>query len=601
MEAPSDLDSSPFASRLNSNYVATASEALDIQTLLNGPTSRLEELSTRLQELNKQTSQIQAEQTSLLLSISKHRALISLVRKLPIDILQEIFIACLPTTHNAVMSVREPPILLTHVCSSWRNVAHATPRLWQTIHIAVPCNTPGIFAVEYSGFQSDMVEQIAHRRAEAVLEWISRSAACPLDISLSQCGKGVPDGFYDNIIEYLIRFSDRWREVSFSAPYLALVPVAALPTSKVPLLESLNLNCRRLHFSPAIPPHLDHQLAWISSGVMKAPKLRSVCLTQLNEDATRLPINWGQLTRLSLEGTSWGTISSLTVPKAYEILSSCRNLISCRLEIASITEYSHDPGPLFSQFVISLPFLTDFSVYEGASLSTLFTFLHLPALKSLEFHTTIWPTQESTTSLLSLLICSRSMIQQLTTDAQFFKRQDFIKCLRLCPLLKSLIIRTSHSMNFPQPPWLSMDLPACRVDDAFLKLFTSTSSSKDDDSNSDGDDTGLEDTGGYICPNLECFECASETAFSESTLLQFIKMKNGDDSSGEPSLPGLAKLKKLVVVFHWPLDVINLENELYKQAGLEATISYPPSPAAARFSPFHGLPNRNQPWYFNYY
>ena len=581
MEGRSGLESSPFASRLDSNYIATDAESLEIQNLLKDPTSRLNELSTRLQELDEQYTRIQNEKASLLLSVSKHRALKSLVRKLPIDILQEIFIACLPTTHNAVMSKLEPPILLTQVCSSWRIVAHGTPQLWKSIHIAVPCNSPGMYTVEHPNHQHT-VEQVTRRRSEAVLEWIARSAACPLDISLNQWANNVSDGSYSEIIEYLIRFSERWRKVSFSAPYHALVPVAALPTSKVPLLESLYLNCAQV-YPVHIPNHLDRQSVWTTSAVMKAPKLHEICLTHLNEDVTRLPINWSQLTNLSLERASWSALSSssLSPPRAYQILSSCRNLISCRLDIGIMTEYD-EPLRLFetSTPLISLPFLTKLSVREGANLSRLFDLLHLPSLNSLEFHTTIRPTQESSTTLFSLLTHSYIMIQYLITDAQFFKQQDFIKCLKLCPFLKSLAIRKVHAMVSP-PPWVQVDMPTCRVDDAFLRMFTSS------------------DDGGYLCPHLEDFESSSETAFSENALLQFIREKNG---SGEPSTSGLARLKRLFVIFYGrPLIDINPELELYKQAGLDATITYPHLPFTAHFSAFEGLPNTTQPGYPPFY
>ena len=584
-----ELESSPFASRLDSNYVATDSESLELKTLLKGPTSRLDELSHRLQELNKLSTKIQNERTSLLLSISKHRALMSLVRKLPIDILQEIFIACLPSTHNAVMSKWEPPILLTQICSSWRNIAHATPQLWKSIHIAVPCSSPGIYASEYPNFRST-VEQVASRRSEAVQEWITRSAACPLDISLTVQWEYIPqDEFCEKMIDYLIRFSERWRQVSFSAPHRALVPLAALPTSKVPLLESLHLNCGRAHFTPVhVFPHLDCQSVWIKSGVMRAPKLREIRLAQINEDATRLPVNWSQLTNLSLE-TSWGaSSSSLSISRAYKILSLSRNLISCRLEVGITTEYDEEPLPFDENSApISLPFLTSLSIREGAgSLSKLFALLHLPSLDTLEFHTAIRPIPESRTSLLSLLTNPHNcMLQHLITDAQLFRRDDFIKCLRLCPSLKSLAIRKvfamSYAMRSPQP-WPQMDSPACRVDDSFLKMFISL-----DDDNSDDQDSGT-----YLCPQLNDFESSSETAFSEDTLLQFIKAKNGDNSNG------LAKLKRLFVIFYCrPLTDIIPELEPYKQAGLEATISYPHLAYPAPFSPFEGLPNTNQPGY----
>jgi hypothetical protein len=111
---------SPFASRLDSNYDATDSEALEIKILLEIPTSRLEELSTQLQELRD-------EQSALLLFISKHNALISPIRKLPVEILQKIFIACLPTAHNPVMSRSEPPIL--HIFQSLMNTRKAKAAL----------------------------------------------------------------------------------------------------------------------------------------------------------------------------------------------------------------------------------------------------------------------------------------------------------------------------------------------------------------------------------------------------------------------------------------------------------------------------------------
>jgi F-box-like len=563
MEPGSGLESSPFASRLNSNYIATNSEATEIRSLLKRPTSRLEELSIQLQELDEQYTEIRNEQASLLLSITKHRALMSLVRKLPIEIIQEIFIACLPTAHNAVMSRWEPPILLTQICSSWRNIAHATPQLWQSIHIAAPCtsNSMGRYAGECLNLPS-AVEQ--GQRSEAVLEWITRSATFPLDISLGQWGNSTPDGFYDKIIDYLIRFSERWREIRFSAPYQALIPVAALPTSKVPLLETLSLNCPPAHISP-----LDRQYVWITTGILKAPKLRDlwlrgVWLSQLNEDTTRLPTNWSQLTSLSLQGTSWGASSrSLSVSRAYRILSLCRNLITCQLEIGVTMGYNEEPLPAET---ISLPFLTTLSVREdGARLSGLFNLLQLPSLNSLEFHTTLWPVQDPSTSLLSLLTRITTQLITLTTDAQSFRRQDFIKCLRLCPFLKSLAIRKVYAMSAPP------DIPTCRVDDALLRMFVEPSNGE-----------------GYLCPHLEDFESSSETAFSELALLRFVKEKNGD------TITGLAKLKRLFVIFYCrPLIDVNRELKQYEEAGLVATISYP---LTAPFSAFGGLPDYLPPY-----
>ncbi|KAJ6561761.1 hypothetical protein B0H19DRAFT_87398 [Mycena capillaripes] len=46
-----------------------------------------------------------------------------------------VFPVCLPADRNANMSSAEAPLLLWHVCRSWRNVALSTPRLWASLHI----------------------------------------------------------------------------------------------------------------------------------------------------------------------------------------------------------------------------------------------------------------------------------------------------------------------------------------------------------------------------------------------------------------------------------------------------------------------------------
>ncbi|KAJ7752379.1 hypothetical protein B0H16DRAFT_1257575, partial [Mycena metata] len=66
--------------------------------------------------------------------INLHTALISPVQRLPQDILQEIFLACLPTDRNTVMSVSEAPLLLGRICSGWRDIVLATPALWASLH-----------------------------------------------------------------------------------------------------------------------------------------------------------------------------------------------------------------------------------------------------------------------------------------------------------------------------------------------------------------------------------------------------------------------------------------------------------------------------------
>ncbi|KAJ7129240.1 hypothetical protein C8R44DRAFT_533755, partial [Mycena epipterygia] len=53
------------------------------------------------------------------------------VLTIPLEITAEIFVHCLPTTRRSdVLNPEEAPLLLTHVCRAWREIAISTPSLW---------------------------------------------------------------------------------------------------------------------------------------------------------------------------------------------------------------------------------------------------------------------------------------------------------------------------------------------------------------------------------------------------------------------------------------------------------------------------------------
>ncbi|KAJ7810027.1 hypothetical protein B0H14DRAFT_2379335 [Mycena olivaceomarginata] len=95
--------SSPFASRLGTNYIPPDGEVLEIQSLLVKPVSRIKRLDDQIADLQKAISELNEERSSVTDYVEAHRALIFPARRLPLDMLQEIFVACLPTHRNCVM------------------------------------------------------------------------------------------------------------------------------------------------------------------------------------------------------------------------------------------------------------------------------------------------------------------------------------------------------------------------------------------------------------------------------------------------------------------------------------------------------------------
>jgi hypothetical protein len=123
---------SPLADKLHTNYVPSDAELELLLAFLVEPKNELARIDAQINEL-------MVERSSLSATIDAHKALISPMRRVPEDILCEVFIACLPTAHNALIDADEAPMLLGRIFRHWRAVAYSTPRLWASLHVPVVC------------------------------------------------------------------------------------------------------------------------------------------------------------------------------------------------------------------------------------------------------------------------------------------------------------------------------------------------------------------------------------------------------------------------------------------------------------------------------
>ncbi|KAJ7723784.1 hypothetical protein B0H16DRAFT_1786735 [Mycena metata] len=154
----------PFKSILRTNTIPSDSECQRIREFLvtsKQDAAKLEHLQSLLEELTAERDRLDA-------FIDVHLALITPVRKLPDDVVVEIFKATMPTNRNVAMSESEAPLLLASMCRSWRRLALSTPRLWPSFHIVIPSTAAEIL-----------------RLNETVNLWLARSSVLPLSISLS--------------------------------------------------------------------------------------------------------------------------------------------------------------------------------------------------------------------------------------------------------------------------------------------------------------------------------------------------------------------------------------------------------------------------------
>ncbi|KAJ7434096.1 hypothetical protein B0H11DRAFT_1888478 [Mycena galericulata] len=182
-DEPLSLDTASVArleNRLGTNYVPTEGERKQIQTFCARGFQQASDIWVEAERLRQDFLASDTRGRSLHDCVCSYWALISPMRAMPPEILQEIFIACLPEHHYATMDASKAPLLLGRVCSAWRTVSMSTPALWSTVHVVSPCVVVSPWDPERSKREA---LSIAQHRSEALQAWLQRSGNCPLSIS----------------------------------------------------------------------------------------------------------------------------------------------------------------------------------------------------------------------------------------------------------------------------------------------------------------------------------------------------------------------------------------------------------------------------------
>ncbi len=203
---------SQFSDKLNSNYAPTDDELIVIKELLSRPNQKLENITSEIEGIKEQLEKLLKEKEDLNEHLKVHKALLSPVRRLPPGVLQRIFMYCLPTGRYPVMSSREAPVLLGRVCSQWRDITLATPRLWAAVHIAVPMDPPpphmGGAVPPYPPPQTTF----HNTRVQGIIAWLTRSDPYPLSISVfnPHYDSIGGDSSWEPLLDCIVPFAARW-------------------------------------------------------------------------------------------------------------------------------------------------------------------------------------------------------------------------------------------------------------------------------------------------------------------------------------------------------------------------------------------------------
>ncbi|KAL0072312.1 hypothetical protein AAF712_000074 [Marasmius tenuissimus] len=240
-------------------------------------------LQIRLSEVGRQRQRLDER-------INQTRQSVSIIKRLPTEIWQEIFaFACPASTWSLAITghdVIATPLKISHVCSRWRSIIRAAPRLWSSISLDImhPCRD----AVNL--IETHISASKGHPLTIYIWENYEISGPFrPFHGAMAALGlRGVLA--LRKLMQHVGQCEELQIEVSWEI--LAAVVDRRLRKVSFPVLRSLK----------AIRPPEDDQierLGWFREALARAPLLRDLRLEHLETAPRFLPLS--QITTLALD------------------------------------------------------------------------------------------------------------------------------------------------------------------------------------------------------------------------------------------------------------------------------------------------------------
>ncbi|KAJ7755580.1 hypothetical protein B0H16DRAFT_1372103 [Mycena metata] len=507
----------PFKDILHTNTAPSDEDCERIRELLAGPRKEAAQLTEEIERLHGLIEELTEKRDNLNEFIDPHLALLSPARRLPHDVVAEIFAASLPSDRNAVIQGTESPLLLCHICQAWRTLALSTPRLWASLHIVGPPDAPKL-----------------HQINDAVAWWLDKSGGLPLSISIVQ-SSWTRNADLVILLQTLVQYASRWQQIRiclgshhFVQPLVGLLPV------DVPFLETVVFE--------GFPSNVDEAFtAFLGTNSLRA-------LTLQGEGTSRFSFQtlpWNELRHLFL-GTS---AACHTVAQGLELLRRCPNLESCGLTFMIGVQNAPSPvgSAVVSTFTCRMQNLRQLSVLNfnhPDGTVKFFDLLELPNLRGLEYVT--YSVEELP---IFPLLNSPQHIQRLGLNVCKLTSKTLIICLRLLPALQELFL-CADPFSFHRSP----DNPFS-PDNTFWTAMTPTANT-------------IHTT---LCPQLEVLEFTQFDGFPDQLLLQFIRAR------AESHFPEIAQLSKVHGSFQRPMttDILPALQQAIAD-GLDLSLQYRP-------------------------
>jgi len=385
-----ELPATPVPDLLGGHYVASPLQERLISDAISAAQATIIQFDDQIIHLQVVMDRLIQKRDAVRTYKNLHMALIAPIRRLPPEVLSEIFInsSNLPGERDLTPQLDKTPLLLGSICSRWRSISLSTPRLWASFTLTI---------------------RPKYQKNDAVLAntWLARAGTCPLYISLGSLGN------YQNtmrpLMQVFARYCEYWYDIHLSLPLHVLRSLSAVK-NRLPRLQRLHLDC------------LDESVDIFES----APQLH--CFHQdwpMKQSIVKVP--WNQLREFS---TGWCNVD--------DYLAFLR--LAPNLEVLVALLASLEPRHPHS--LIQLPHLHSLSIHGNIAYTL--DRLMLPKLRGISIDTQRmkWTATPQLTSILSQ--CSIESLS-FDTGVHLISDDNMIQMLQMCPSLLKIDLFGSSS------------------------------------------------------------------------------------------------------------------------------------------------------------
>ncbi|RDB27734.1 hypothetical protein Hypma_003179 [Hypsizygus marmoreus] len=409
-EVNADEEESQYFHLLSTNEEPSSLEVLELQKIIQRRESKVAQLDSQpFATPFSRNSPIEHEGHDRSM-LSRFRSILSPVRRLPPEILTEIFLFTRDwTSDTRFMGEPQPlvvgprpgasPLRITHVCSRWRDVALGIPKLWATITSCHDMYDPSVP-------DTDPTNDV---RLHSWLAWTGM--VHPLQISFNGRPLGAnSEDVQTTPLSWMRPYMFRIKELFLSGDF------EALPGGFFLILELLVMSDFSMHSTKRTRAYF--------------PSLRRV---DFRGHLEHLPnfLPWEQLTHLDL------SLETADGDVLLDILSFCVSLIKLETSFSDIDNYELD-GDENTVMLPSLKSLVSLNNY-GEITMWLLSSLTLPFLEAAYISYATWsgPAYSAFQARSSCPLTSLTLDHAM--DAEQMEAGDFLTLLRETPSLVEII------------------------------------------------------------------------------------------------------------------------------------------------------------------